>query len=635
MRFRQATLTVNGKTHQLHPNRANTFEEIYADFQHTEGGVGEGARYSVFLHPKQDLTVQRLEIQFELPLPPDARFFANGYQSWSESRALKATDSIPRLRPIARRHMGFYGDEHIKGIPRGRGYLHSWTYTYLTTPGQWSKVKSQRSKVNGQKSMVKSQESKVNGQKSIFLGSLNERTGFTLFLYDQASGVLTVRKDMDGLALRHSFPALDFWVGEGEEQALFDTYFKACQVPPPTAPLAFGWTSWYNHFTDISEEVLLKNLESFAGSTAFRPSGLAPFTAQQESNRGVNAPCPDGLKAVLPLEAAYFQIDDGWQTAVGDWLSVKPTFPNGMRHLALKIKEKNLQPGLWLAPFVASAKSELARRHPDWLLKDAKGRPLRVGWNPMWHGWYCALDFYHEGVREYLSGVFHTVLEKWGFELLKLDFLFAAALAPPPGKTRGGVMWEAMEFLRQLTGSRRILACGVPLGSCFGLADYCRIGGDVHLAWRQPLLSFLRHRERVGTLASLRSTLGRWQLNGRAFHNDPDVFILRNENQKLSPAQQHTLLTINALLGNLLFTSDDVGQYSSEQMAELEDALSLRGSRIRGVFELENDVWKIDFEQENSSWSAWCNLTKSVKNLPLANGARAELRPFETLVLKS
>ncbi len=587
MRFRQAILRVNGKTHTLQPNRANTFEEIYADFQETEGEGG--LRYHVFLHPKENVTVQGLEVQFELPLPTAACFFANGYQSWSESRLLNIKDRIPRLRSFAQRYKGLYGDEHIAGIPRGRGQLHSWTYTYIT--GLSSKAK---------------------GQHFLFLGSLNERTGFTLFLYDQASGILTVRKDMDDLKLQHSFPALDFWVAEGEEKSLFDAYFKACEVPPPIAPPAIGWTSRSPYFSPISEAMLLHNLDSFSAQ-------LSERAKPSESS----------------LPPAYFQIDDGWQTTVGDWLSVKPDFPNGMRNMALKIKEKGLQSGLWLAPFVVAANSDLLRRHPEWLLKDTKGRPIKVGWNPKWGGWYHALDFYQDGVREYLSGVFHTVLEKWGFEWVKIDFLFAVALAPPPGKTRGGVMWEAMEFLRHLAGSKRILACGAPLGACFGQVDYCRTGGDVHLAWRNPLLSFLRHRERVGTLAALHSTLGRWQLNGRAFQNDPDVFILREQNQKLLPEQKQTILTIHALLGNLLFTSDDMGLYSEAQKAEFEEALSWFGSQVNRVYELEKEVWKIEFEQGKRTCSAFCNLTKREKTLRLPNGSTLELRPFETMVLKS
>jgi len=38
-----------------------------------------------------------------------------------------------------------------------------------------------------------------------------------------------------------------------------------------------------------------------SGSTAFRPSRLAPFTMQRCNNKGVNALCADGLKAELPI----------------------------------------------------------------------------------------------------------------------------------------------------------------------------------------------------------------------------------------------------------------------------------------------------------------------------------------------
>ena len=585
MRFRQAILQIDQRQYALTPNRSNSFDELYVDFRQEPPGQGGGERYHIFLHPKQDVTVHGLELQFEVPTRPDDLFFTNGFQSWSESQLLRVAGKLPILRAFARSVLGRSGDAHISGIPRRPGYLHAWTYTYFRRP--------------------------AGGEEDLFFGSLSEQTGFTLLLYDHRNGLLTVRKDLAGLQLAHSFPALDLWVGRGQEQDLFDRYFQAMALPPPTAPPALGWTSWYRYFTKISAATLLHDLEQLKAT---------PLTAGQQP--------------------AYFQIDDGWQTAVGDWQSVRPAFPEGMARLAGDIRSRGLLPGLWLAPFVASGKSELARQHPDWLLKDARGRPLRVGWNPLWGGWYHALDFYNGAVRDYLSGVFHIVLEKWGYELVKLDFLFAVCLAPPPGKTRGAVMHEAMEFLRRQVGTRRLLGCGVPLGSCFGLVDYCRIGGDMHMAWEHRPLAWLRHRERVSTLASLRSTLGRWQLNGRAFHNDPDVFILRDDHQKLSPTQQHTVLVINVLLGNLLFTSDDLGRYSPEQVAELEGALLLRGSRIRRVQEIEKDVFVIDFEQENERYTAFCNLTKQVQIAPAgqfvqdknANG-RIEIQPFETMVL--
>lgn len=583
MHFRQAILKVENKTYPLVQGRSNSFDEIYVDFRHQPENGGE--RWAVFLHPKQDVTIQRLEIQFDLQLPPAARFFCNGFQSQSESRLCGLDEAISRLRFFAKKYLTRFGDERISGIPRGRGYLHSWTYT-----------------------TVHGARSTADGDKALLFGSLNESTSFTLFLYDQPNSILTVRKDMDGLRLSHSFPALDFWVGQGSEQDVFERYFQLLEIQPPTPIFALGWTS-----SDVvSEEILLQNLENVSGSD-------------------------------LPFN--FFQIGDGWQTAAGDWLLVKKTFPNGMGFLTKKIREKGLSPALRLAPFVAAKDSDLAKKHPGWFLKNDKGKLLEVGG-------FLALDFYNNEARNYLGGVFHQILDKWGFEMVSLDWLFAACLAPPPGKTRGQVMHEAMDFLRKLVGSKKIMACDVPLGSAFGLADFVGIGSRRQTVWESRFLSFLNFRERASALTSLRSSLGRWQLSGRAFRSGASEFILRNENQKLSLAQQQTLLTVNALLGNSLFTSDDVSQYSPEQIADLEAALDLRNSRILQVLELEKNVFQIDFENDGEAFSAFCNLTTSrtrnlsartptkAENLPPRTPTRAnengwlELQPFETLILK-
>jgi len=48
---------------------------------------------------------------------------------------------------------------------------------------------------------------------------------------------------------------------------------------------------------DIGRIALKKRGCLTSGSTALRPSGITPFTAQVCNNKGVNALCPDGLKA--------------------------------------------------------------------------------------------------------------------------------------------------------------------------------------------------------------------------------------------------------------------------------------------------------------------------------------------------
>ena len=60
MKFHAALLKIDGKALALRPDKSNSFDEIYADFQTEE--INGGTRWTIFLHPKQDVTVQQLEI---------------------------------------------------------------------------------------------------------------------------------------------------------------------------------------------------------------------------------------------------------------------------------------------------------------------------------------------------------------------------------------------------------------------------------------------------------------------------------------------------------------------------------------------------------------------------------------------
>ena len=68
--------------------------------------------------------------------------------------------------------------------------------------------------------------------------------------------------------------------------------------------------------------------------------------------------------------------------------------------------------------------------------------------------------------------------------MVKLDFLYSEAMQPRNGKSRGQIMCEAMDFLRECVGEEKlILGCGVPLGPSFGVVDACRISCDVDLKY--------------------------------------------------------------------------------------------------------------------------------------------------------
>ncbi len=103
-------------------------------------------------------------------------------------------------------------------------------------------------------------------------------------------------------------------------------------------------------------------------------------------------------------------------------------------------------------------------------------------------------------------------------------------------------------------------------------------------------------RETVSTVTALENAIGRRHWSGRAFSNDPDVFFLRSlsfDGQKFDPfiaaqelrwgkriplddAEKYTLFLLNHILGRLVFTSDDIREYSDDIRALYLSAFPLR-----------------------------------------------------------
>lgn len=484
---------------------------------------------------------------------------ANGFQTWTQTRELGGRDRLPGLFAPAQRLLAPYGDYNFVNYSRRPGQFHSWSWAGFNYGNYWS-----------------------------LLASTAEDQGYTRFHCDLEQGLVTIHRDCAGTETSR-FTLLELYIGRGGEQALWDEY--ASLVPGTNPPRIAGWTSWYNYYTDISEDIILDNLGAVSSSG-------------------------------LPFQV--FQIDDGWQGAIGDWLDVNDKFPSGMAKLARSIKERELKPGLWLAPFICEAKSRLWRENYDWVLKDPRGKPVRAGWNPGWSGWFYALDFYAPGFQDYLKRVFAAVFNNWGFGLVKLDFLYAVALLPNNGKNRGQIMGEAMDFLRSQCGDNLVLGCGVPLAPAAGRVDYCRIGADVAPYWEDNLLSAINYRERVSTVNSLYSTLHRHMLDGRLFGNDPDVFMLRDgkprvNRNKLTPPQRHTLFFLNNLLGRLVFFSDHVDQYTPEQKEQLAAMFPWPNTSIT-EFACSDDLYTIHIAADNRRWLALANLSGRQRPLQLPAG---------------
>jgi 2,3-diketo-5-methylthio-1-phosphopentane phosphatase len=297
-------------------------------------------------------------------------------------------------------------------------------------------------------------------------------------------------------------------------------------------PFLAGWCSWYHFFHDVNESDVLRNLEALA---AARPE----------------------------LCVDVIQIDDGYQRAIGDWLETNAKFPRGLAPLAAEIRAAGFMAGIWTAPFCVVPESRLFAEHGDWLLRSGDG-PLRGLLHPVWSRdtSVYVLDPSRGEVREHLESVFRA-LRALGFDYLKLDFLYTAAMqadAFAAGLGRAQRLRAGLEAVRAGAGEGAfLLGCGCPLGAAVGVVDGMRIGPDVAPGWRaEPGLRIPGIEETLpSTRSAVRSVLARAWMHRRLWLNDPDCLMARQRDTQLSSDEARTLAIAIAATGGMLLFSDD------------------------------------------------------------------------------
>lgn len=332
---------------------------------------------------------------------------------------------------------------------------------------------------------------------------------------------------------------------------------------PRSAPP--GWSSWYIFWAKVAESDVMANLAEAAL-----------------------------LDEELPMEV--IQLDQGYEPIWGDWLERNERFPNSLKWLGERIHGSGFTPGLWLGPFTVHPRSRIATEHPDWLLRNRKGRFVSAG---LLANRFIAraLDPTHPGVEEHVRRLIHTAVKEWGYSYLKLDFLYAAAL---PGRrhnanlTRVQAYRHALEIIREAAGEETYLVgCGGPLGASVGLVDAMRIGPDTAPHW-EPRLSGLRFPfRRDPTMPSLRNSLrnvtSRTWMHDRWWINDPDNLMLRGSRTELTPEEVRAQVTLLGLSGGLTVFSDHLPDLSAERrgMAAVLLPALVEGMDVLDLFERE------------------------------------------------
>lgn len=316
-----------------------------------------------------------------------------------------------------------------------------------------------------------------------------------------------------------------------------------------TAPYQVGWCSWYHYFHDVTEADLDHNL---------------------------------ALADSWPFEV--FQLDDGYQAAIGDWLITNDKFPSDVGTIAQRIAAAGRTPGIWIAPFLAAPDSRVAIEHPDWLATFPDGSPLITMFNPPWGGglggFMYGLDTTNPDVVEHLETLARTLVEV-GFDYLKLDFTFSPSydgLWHDPSQTPAQRVRAGYDAIRRGAGDAFLLGCGSPQSNVVGVVDGNRIGPDVAPSWpieakTEPLAGY--RGSQPSTRNAWSNTAARSFMHRRLWLNDPDCLMLRSAETELTAEQMRTWARAVGVSGGMALVSDDLALVDVEGRVLLEEAIAL------------------------------------------------------------
>jgi alpha-galactosidase len=160
-----------------------------------------------------------------------------------------------------------------------------------------------------------------------------------------------------------------------------------------------------------------------------------------------------------------FVLDDGWfrgrrhdRAGLGDWAVDPAVWPDGLHPLITVVRDLGMEFGLWVEPEMVNLDSDLARAHPEWLLRagNRAGREYRH---------QHVLDLANGDAYAHLAGRLHALLDEYPIGYLKWDHnrLVTEAGHQPGGEP--GVHRQTLAVYR-LMDELRAAHPGLEIESC-------------------------------------------------------------------------------------------------------------------------------------------------------------------------
>ncbi len=125
--------------------------------------------------------------------------------------------------------------------------------------------------------------------------------------------------------------------------------------------------------------------------------------------------------AAAALGVERYVLDDGWFRArrddtagLGDWTVDAGVWPEGLHPIADHVVGLGMEFGLWFEPEMVNPDSDLARAHPDWLLRGRVQLPPSARQQQV-------LNLAHPDAYAYIAGAIAAILDEYPIAYIKWD----------------------------------------------------------------------------------------------------------------------------------------------------------------------------------------------------------------------
>jgi alpha-galactosidase len=321
---------------------------------------------------------------------------------------------------------------------------------------------------------------------------------------------------------------------------------------PSAAP--WGWWSWTAYYFGLSQGSAVTNAE---------------WLSEHLKDLGFD----------------YFHIDEGYAYDDGEFMTPNATrWPDGLDAFGHRLCRLGLKFGMWVAPFRVGEKAWVYENHKDWLVHNADGKPIQIGFIESSKDPLYVLDATNPGAQDYIRRTFHKLSREWGARYFKLDFMDDTAIEGyryRPDVTALEAERIGLEIIRDAVGDDVLLdKDGSPMLNTVGLTELGRTSTDTGH-------SFQGDKEDATGIAV------RYYMNNNFYIADPDAFTVAKQlitdqtwHQSKTPLtlnDAEVSITLAAIAGGMYEIGDDLPTLGADpdrvnliRNRDLLDMVSLR-----------------------------------------------------------